>query len=156
MALNDRLAPGRARTEAEGAQHPCVATKVLGWPKRRKLAHAFLWEYSYTRLKLAQPLGQLGVVLTCVGARRRAAAAARMSLRRGLARRAVSTSSPGERGAKLAQKLGQLQPFMAVSPEECMGQTCIFGLRCDICSCSVHILIRGQILHLMCQLALLG
>jgi len=22
------------------------ARKVLGWPKRRKLAHAFLWEYS--------------------------------------------------------------------------------------------------------------
>jgi hypothetical protein len=37
---------------------------VLGWPKRCKLAHAFLWEYSYKRLKLAQRLGQLGAFLT--------------------------------------------------------------------------------------------
>ena len=37
------------------------ARKVLGWPKRCKLAHAFLWEHSYKRLKLqAQLLGQLG------------------------------------------------------------------------------------------------
>jgi hypothetical protein len=42
-----------------------AARKVLGWPKRCKLAHAFLWEYSYKRLKLAQLLGQLGVFLTC-------------------------------------------------------------------------------------------
>ena len=33
-----------------------------GWPKRCKLAHAFLWEYSYKRL--TQLLGQLGVFLT--------------------------------------------------------------------------------------------
>jgi hypothetical protein len=39
--------------------------KVLGWPKICMLAHAFLWEYSYRRLKLAQLLGQLGIVLTC-------------------------------------------------------------------------------------------
>jgi hypothetical protein len=38
--------------------------KVLGWPKRSQLAHAFLWEYSDERLKLAQLLGQLGVFLT--------------------------------------------------------------------------------------------
>ena len=35
--------------------------KVLGRPKRRKLAHAFLWEYGHKRLKLAQLLRQLGV-----------------------------------------------------------------------------------------------
>ena len=40
------------------------AIKVLGWPKRCTLAHAFLWEYSDKRLKLAQLLGQLGVFLT--------------------------------------------------------------------------------------------
>ena len=40
------------------------ARKVLGWPKRCKLAHAFLQEYSHKRLKLAQVLGQLGVFLT--------------------------------------------------------------------------------------------
>ena len=28
--------------------------KALGWPKRSKLAHAFMWEYSYKRLKLAR------------------------------------------------------------------------------------------------------
>jgi hypothetical protein len=40
------------------------ASMVLGWPKRCKLAHAFLWEYSCKRLKMAQLLGQLGVFLT--------------------------------------------------------------------------------------------
>jgi hypothetical protein len=38
---------------------------VLGWPKRCKLAHAFLLEYSCKKVKLAQLLGQLGVFLTC-------------------------------------------------------------------------------------------
>ena len=42
----------------------CIAKKVLGWPKRCKLAHALPWEYSYKRLQLAQLLGQLGVFLT--------------------------------------------------------------------------------------------
>ena len=37
---------------------------MLGWPKKYKLAHAFLWEYSDKRVKLAQLLGQLGVFLT--------------------------------------------------------------------------------------------
>jgi hypothetical protein len=32
-----------------------------------------------------------------------------------------------EKDAKLAQKLGQLQPFIAVSPPECMGQLPSFG-----------------------------
>jgi hypothetical protein len=42
-----------------------VARRVLSsWSKRCKLAHAFLWEYSYKRLKLAQLLSQLGVFLT--------------------------------------------------------------------------------------------
>jgi hypothetical protein len=35
----------------EGGKNPwevCpVARRVLGWPKRSKLARAFLWEYSY-------------------------------------------------------------------------------------------------------------
>ena len=42
------------------------AREVLAWPKRSKLAHAFLWGYSDERLKLAQHLGQLGVFLTAV------------------------------------------------------------------------------------------
>jgi hypothetical protein len=37
---------------------------VLGWPKRCKLAHTFLWEYSYKRLQSTQLLGQLGALLT--------------------------------------------------------------------------------------------
>jgi hypothetical protein len=37
---------------------------VLGWPKRCKLARAFLWEYSDKRLKLAQLQGQFGVLFT--------------------------------------------------------------------------------------------
>ena len=39
---------------------------MSGWPNRCKLDHAFLREYSYKRLKLAQLLGQLGVFLTCI------------------------------------------------------------------------------------------
>ena len=54
---------------ARGRSHPCsrgspLARKVLGWPKQCKFAHAFLWEYSYKRLKLARLLGKLGVFLT--------------------------------------------------------------------------------------------
>ena len=37
---------------------------MLGWPKKRKLARAFLREYIYKGLKLAQLLGQLGGFLT--------------------------------------------------------------------------------------------
>ena len=37
---------------------------MLGWPKRDKLAHVFLREYSCKRLKLTQLLGRLGVLLT--------------------------------------------------------------------------------------------
>jgi hypothetical protein len=41
------------------------ARKVLGWPKICELAHAFIWEYSYKGLKLAQLLGRHGVFLAC-------------------------------------------------------------------------------------------
>jgi hypothetical protein len=34
---------------------------------------------------------------------------------------------PSENDAELAQKLGQLQPFLAVFPQECMGQLASFG-----------------------------
>jgi hypothetical protein len=34
----------------------------------------------------------------------------------------------GEVNAKSAQTLGQLQPFRAVFPQECMGQHASFGL----------------------------
>jgi hypothetical protein len=40
---------------------------------------------------------------------------------------AVELAPPGEKAAKLAQKLGQLQPFTAVFPQECMGQPSSFG-----------------------------
>ena len=58
MTLTSGASAARAR------QREPAARKVSGWPKRCKLAHAFLWEYSYKRLKLAQLLGQLGVFLT--------------------------------------------------------------------------------------------
>jgi hypothetical protein len=32
-----------------------------------------------------------------------------------------------EKDAKLAQRLGQLQPFIAILPQECMGQLASFG-----------------------------
>jgi hypothetical protein len=32
-----------------------------------------------------------------------------------------------EKDTKLAQKLGQLQPFIAVFPQKCMGQLASFG-----------------------------
>ena len=48
---------------------------VSGWPKRYKPAHAFRWEYSYKRLKLAQLLGQLGALLTLAQAEAQAARA---------------------------------------------------------------------------------
>jgi hypothetical protein len=38
-----------------------------------------------------------------------------------------SRASRSEKGAKLAQNLGQLQPFIAVFPQECMGQLASFG-----------------------------
>jgi hypothetical protein len=44
----------------------CAAARELsGWPRRRKLGHALLREYSYERLKLAQLLGHHGAFLTC-------------------------------------------------------------------------------------------
>jgi hypothetical protein len=40
------------------------AIKLLGWPRRYQLAHAFRWEYSCERLELAQLLGRLGISFT--------------------------------------------------------------------------------------------
>jgi hypothetical protein len=39
----------------------------------------------------------------------------------------LNGSAADEKAAKLAQKLGQLQPFVAVSLQECMGQLASFG-----------------------------
>jgi hypothetical protein len=60
VAGGDQLAPQRVREK-----RVALARKVLGWPKRCKLAHAFLWEYSCKRLKMAQLLGRHGVFRTC-------------------------------------------------------------------------------------------
>ena len=38
-----------------------------------------------------------------------------------------SAEQQGEKAAKLAQKLDQLQPFIAVFPQECMGQLALLG-----------------------------
>jgi hypothetical protein len=55
IAVDGRAPPGLPR-----------AREVLGRPKIRTLAHVFLWECGYKRLKLAQLLGQLGAILTWV------------------------------------------------------------------------------------------
>ena len=39
----------------------------------------------------------------------------------------VTVTPYSEKDAKLAQKLGQLQPFIAVFPPECTGQLAYFG-----------------------------
>ena len=51
-------------SSAAGSTPSPAARKVVGWPKRCKLDHAFLWGYSDKRLKLAQLLGQLSLFLT--------------------------------------------------------------------------------------------
>ena len=44
------------------------------------------------------------------------------------ARRALrAAAAAGEEAAELARKLGQLQPSVAVFPQECMGQLASFG-----------------------------
>ena len=51
-------------------------------------------------------------------------------LRQPARRRALRRRRPhrtGEKDAELAQKLGQLQPFIAVFPQGCMGQLGSFG-----------------------------
>ena len=42
-------------------------------------------------------------------------------------RAVIAEGGCSEKDAKLAQKLGQLQPFIAVFPQECMGQLASFG-----------------------------
>ena len=39
----------------------------------------------------------------------------------------ASVRVPSEKDAKLAQRLGQLQPFIAAFPQEYMGQLASFG-----------------------------
>jgi hypothetical protein len=39
----------------------------------------------------------------------------------------IKCTNTSEKDARLAQKLGQLQPFLAVFPQECTGQLTYFG-----------------------------
>jgi hypothetical protein len=77
-----------------------AARTLLGWPKRCKLARAFLWEYSDKRLKLAQLLGQTGVFLTCVAVTTTQvappAAAASSSFRVRVASRSTDAGGPAD------------------------------------------------------------
>ena len=67
----DGSGPESAAGLSSAALESPRARKVSGWPKRCKLAHAFLWECNcYKGLKLAQLLGQPGVFLTPGGTRR--------------------------------------------------------------------------------------
>ena len=66
----ERTATGVSRPAEEmvrpsNRQEGCSEKGFRLWPKRCKLAHAFLWKYIYIRLKLVQHLCQLGVFLTC-------------------------------------------------------------------------------------------
>ena len=53
------------KANREGPLRVLAARTLLGWPKRCKLAHALLWQYSYKRLELARLLGRHGGFLTC-------------------------------------------------------------------------------------------
>jgi hypothetical protein len=64
LARPHRRGPTTPRWSSPPSAACAAARKVLGWPKKIKFAHAFLEEYSYRRLKLAQFLHQLGVFLT--------------------------------------------------------------------------------------------
>jgi hypothetical protein len=68
LEVEDEQPAAGGQQRGAGLDHPAAARKVLGssrWPKRCKLAHAFLREYSYKGLKLAHLLGQLGLFLAC-------------------------------------------------------------------------------------------
>ena len=105
----------------------------------RKLTHAFLWEYTYKRLKLAQLLGQLGVFITLAALTGGLRASAQSStffgdnLRRWVLAKvkevlaAPKGRSKIETDAKLTHKLGRVQPFTCVFPQEYNhNPTCIF------------------------------
>jgi hypothetical protein len=64
-------------------------------------------------------LGQLNTFLAIAAAEAKASAEAE--------RRAQEEAAQVSKHAKLAQKLGQLQPFVDVFPPECMDQLAYFG-----------------------------
>ena len=45
----------------------------------------------------------------------------------GIPARSLTSLPWSEKDAELAQKLGQLQPFIAALPQDCMGQLACFG-----------------------------
>jgi hypothetical protein len=128
-----RLSPSLA-TRPPPSQTIHRASEALGRLKRCKLAHAFLQEYSYKKLKLAQLLGRHGVFLTCVAAadHRHPHLPERHHPRvlpdpRHPGVFPLLPPPQGEKDAVSAQKLGQLQPFLAVYPQECTGQLASLG-----------------------------
>ena len=86
------------------------------------------------RGKAGQPQWQVPFGITCLAlplsrfslphALRRAPRPGRLSALSVIHSRSGRAS---EKDAKLAQKLGQLQPFIAVFPQECIGQLAYFG-----------------------------
>ena len=141
-SMTFRSAASGART-VWGQSPSCLALavvrKVSGWPRRCKLDYVFLWEYACKRLYLAQLVGQLGVCFNFRAAFRRRQHL--LDLGQDPAPEVVAEEGRGlctcpqparqrgqsEKDAKLAQKLGQLQPFIVVFPQECMGQLASFG-----------------------------
>ena len=96
------------------------------------------WRYRKTRLIFTRLYGGCMVVLTTSSSLLRAGALAVLRGRlpdRGRQRRVdhrreglpLRIALQGEKDAKLAQKLGQPQPFIAVFPQECMGRLAYFG-----------------------------
>ena len=57
---------------------------------------------------------------------------------------ALDDMSESETDAELAQKLGQLQPFTAVFPQECMGQLVSFGPASHLPRSAGHGLLRDR------------
>jgi hypothetical protein len=45
-----RMVEAQQASPRYGLLPQAAARKALGWPKRCKFVHAFLWEYSYKRL----------------------------------------------------------------------------------------------------------
>jgi hypothetical protein len=98
------------------------ARKLLGWPKICKLAHAFRWEHSCKRLKLAQLLGQLWIVLTTTG---RSSPADRADLHLQSASQPDCVAGNAHEGRTPGPKLHG--PALRSSPAGCAAPICASG-----------------------------
>jgi hypothetical protein len=109
--------PGLSLPAARGSSAPppgppaalcddCGARRVLGWPKRCKWAHAFLWEGSFKRLEVgptseptSEPFTLLHGAPACVQNHSGAAGARRTDLREHVPEAVVRVCVPWRRDA---------------------------------------------------------